>query len=89
MNFAPVILFGVKLAKAAILGANTVEGMGGEAKGSTKRDLALHVAREALGFCQENQEIPMTPKIREAWEAYNDAYVKLQNVIAESTGATR
>jgi hypothetical protein len=86
MNFAPVLIFGFKLAKAALLGANTVEAMSGDTKGATKRDLALRVAQDALSFCSENQQIPMTPKIREKWEAYNDAYVALQNAIAEASG---
>lgn len=89
MSFTAVVAIGVKLARAAMLGANTIEGLRGTVKGADKRELALRVAQEALGFCQENQQIPMTPKIRDAWEAYNDAYVKLQNAIAGDSGAPK
>lgn len=83
MSFAAVATVGVKVARAIMLGANTVEGMRGEVKGNDKRKLALQVATEALGFCQENVAIPMTAKVREAWADYTDAYVKLQNALAE------
>lgn len=86
MSFATVAVFGAKLAKAMILGANTVEGIQGAVKGSAKRDLALSIATEALGFCKENQNLPMTPKIKEKLDKYNDAYVELQNAIAEASG---
>lgn len=86
MGFASIAVLGTKLAKAIILGANTIEGMQGGVKGGAKRELALRIATEALGFCQENQQIPMTPKIKEKLDKYNDAYVELQNAIAEATG---
>lgn len=88
MSFAKVIKVGGKLAAAIMLGADTVEALQGTVKGSAKRDIAFDYGRRSLGFCSENQQIPMTPKIREKLDALNDAYVDLQNAIAEATGET-
>ncbi len=85
MTFAAVAAIGARLARAVILGANTVEGLQGAVKGSDKRELALRVATEALGFCQDNQGLPMTEKVKAALKDYNDAYVKLQNALAEAS----
>lgn len=84
MSFAAAAAVGVRVAKALILGANTIEGIQGAAKGAGKRDIALKFAQEALGFCQDNQGVPQTQKVREAMQRYNDAYVELQNAIAEA-----
>jgi hypothetical protein len=86
VSFTAVAAIGLKVAKALMLGANTIEGIQGNAKGDGKRELALRFAQEALGFCQDNQGVPYTDKVREAMKKYNDAYVELQNALAEATG---
>lgn len=85
VTFTTVLGVGLKVARALMLGANTVEGLQGTVKGSEKRDVALRVAQEALSFCQDTQGIPMTSKVRDAMQRYNDAYVALQNALAEES----
>lgn len=86
MTFASVIAVGVKLAHAVILGANTVEQLKGAVKGGEKRAAAWAVAQSSLGFCSENEQLPMTPKIRDKLNALNDAYVAYMNAVAEAAG---
>ena len=71
---------GIRIAKAVIIGANAIEGTATSLKGDDKRALALQVARDAMTLC--GSAIVTTPEIQKALDDYNDAYVKLQNVIA-------